>query len=219
MRQLTSKEMKGRLQKFPINTVQATQTTERILHFIVIDGQPLSVMSDKGFRLLIHNLEPRCEIVGQNICPRRLYLNCTVKCANSYWRTYIMSKRWALRQLSGAPTFPPWHYWVEQHTGWMRVLFHTLQCYMQQTFVGHTQAMRLLLAWRKCWTCGKFHWAKSMWFWGTMPAMRWSSDGQHRSAQCGLRRTYNASGCQRGNSLTVRCERCRSMLEKDGRTL
>ena len=36
MKQLTSKEMKERGEKFPPNSVQATKITERILNFIVM---------------------------------------------------------------------------------------------------------------------------------------------------------------------------------------
>ena len=69
MTQLTLKEMKERGDKFPMNSVQATKITERILNFIVMDGQPLSVVGDKGFRLLISHLEPRYDMVSRKcIC-------------------------------------------------------------------------------------------------------------------------------------------------------
>ena len=65
MTQLTLKEMKERGDKFPMNSVQATKITERILNFLVMDGQPLSVVGDKGFRLLISHLEPRYDMVSR----------------------------------------------------------------------------------------------------------------------------------------------------------
>ena len=40
--------------------------TKRILNFIVMDGQPLSVVGDKGFRLLISHLEPRYDMVSRS---------------------------------------------------------------------------------------------------------------------------------------------------------
>ena len=64
-KQLTLKEMKERVEKFPMNSVQATKITDKILNFIVMDGQPLSVVGDKGFRLLISHLEPRYDIVSR----------------------------------------------------------------------------------------------------------------------------------------------------------
>lgn len=65
MKQLTLKEMKERGEKFPPNSVQAAKITERILNFIVMDGQPLSVVGDKGFRLLVNHLEPRYDMVSR----------------------------------------------------------------------------------------------------------------------------------------------------------
>uniref|UniRef100_A0A1A7YMD4 Zinc finger, BED domain containing 4 n=1 Tax=Iconisemion striatum TaxID=60296 RepID=A0A1A7YMD4_9TELE len=62
---LTLKELKERGEKFPHNSVQATKITERILNFIVMDGQPLSVVADKGFQLLINRLEPRYNMVSR----------------------------------------------------------------------------------------------------------------------------------------------------------
>ena len=65
MKQQTLKEMKERSEHFPTNSVQAKKITERIVNFIVMDGQPLSVVGDKGFRLLINHLEPRYDMVSR----------------------------------------------------------------------------------------------------------------------------------------------------------
>jgi hypothetical protein len=64
-KQLTLKEMKERGEKFPMNSVQASRITDSILNFIVMDGQPLSVVGDQGFRLLISHLEPRYNMVSR----------------------------------------------------------------------------------------------------------------------------------------------------------
>lgn len=62
-KQLTLSEIKERSEKFPPNNVKAAKITEKILHYIVLDGQPLSVVGDKGFRLLMNHLEPRYDMV------------------------------------------------------------------------------------------------------------------------------------------------------------
>jgi len=62
-KQLTLEETTERIQKFPHGSVKAAKITESILNFIVMDGQPLSVVENKGFRLLINHLEPRYNMV------------------------------------------------------------------------------------------------------------------------------------------------------------
>lgn len=62
-KQLTLSEIKERSEKFPTNNVKAAKITEKILHYIVLDGQPLSVVGDKGFRLLMNHLKPRYDMV------------------------------------------------------------------------------------------------------------------------------------------------------------
>lgn len=62
-KQLTLEETTEKNQKFPHGSVKAAKITESILNFIVMDGQPLSVVENKGFRLLINHLEPRYDMV------------------------------------------------------------------------------------------------------------------------------------------------------------
>lgn len=61
--QLTLKEKKERREKFPPNSVQATKIPERVLKFTVMDVQPLPVVGNKGFQLIISHLEQQCNIV------------------------------------------------------------------------------------------------------------------------------------------------------------
>ncbi|KAL0181676.1 hypothetical protein M9458_024082, partial [Cirrhinus mrigala] len=45
--------------KFPRDSKKALTLTEKICQFIVLDDQPLSVVSNIGFKRLIEHLEPR----------------------------------------------------------------------------------------------------------------------------------------------------------------
>lgn len=62
-KQLTLEETNERIQKFRPNSVKAAKITKMILNFIVLDGPPLSVIGNKGFRLLINHLKPRYDMV------------------------------------------------------------------------------------------------------------------------------------------------------------
>ncbi len=55
--------------KLPPDNVKAKEITEKLLNFIVLDDQPLSVVENEGFRSLIEHLQPRLR-----------YLNYTTKC-------------------------------------------------------------------------------------------------------------------------------------------
>lgn len=61
--QLTLKE-KERSEKFPPNSVQATKISERLLNFTVMDVQPLPVVGNKGFQLIISHLELQYDMVS-----------------------------------------------------------------------------------------------------------------------------------------------------------
>ncbi len=50
---------------FQLTVCRQKKITERILNFIVMDGQPLLVVGDKGFQLLISHLEPRYDMVSR----------------------------------------------------------------------------------------------------------------------------------------------------------
>lgn len=65
MKQLTLVAIKERRDKFPPNGPQAAKITEKVLNFIVLDGQPLSVVGDQGFRQLMNHLEPRYDMVSR----------------------------------------------------------------------------------------------------------------------------------------------------------
>lgn len=45
--------------KLPDDCVKATDITAKVMEFIVLDSQPLSVVDNKGFRRLVEHLEPR----------------------------------------------------------------------------------------------------------------------------------------------------------------
>ncbi len=64
-KQLTLAETKERSEKFPTGSVKAAKITEKALHFTVLDGQPLSIVGDKGYRLLINHLEPWYQMVSR----------------------------------------------------------------------------------------------------------------------------------------------------------
>nr|XP_054592602.1 zinc finger BED domain-containing protein 4-like [Nothobranchius furzeri] len=55
--------------KLPADNVKAMGITEKLLNFIVLDDQPLSVVENEGFRSLIEHLEPRYSL------PSRTYLS------------------------------------------------------------------------------------------------------------------------------------------------
>lgn len=67
--QLTLKEMKERGEHFPANTEQATKIPERILNRTVRNGQPLSVVGDKGLPLLISHPELRYKYFKRGFVP------------------------------------------------------------------------------------------------------------------------------------------------------
>ncbi|KAL6463619.1 hypothetical protein MHYP_G00280100 [Metynnis hypsauchen] len=58
-KQLTVVDALERREKFPANSMKATKITEKVLEFIVLDAQPISVVEDGGFRRLLEHLEPR----------------------------------------------------------------------------------------------------------------------------------------------------------------
>lgn len=55
--------------KLPADNVKAKGITEKLLNFIVLDDQPLSVVENEGFRSLIEHLQPRYSL------PSRRYLS------------------------------------------------------------------------------------------------------------------------------------------------
>ncbi|XP_070397996.1 zinc finger BED domain-containing protein 4-like [Nothobranchius furzeri] len=57
--------------KLPADNVKAMGITEKLLNFIVLDDQPLSVVENEGFRSLNEHLEPRYSL------PSRTYLSGT----------------------------------------------------------------------------------------------------------------------------------------------
>ena len=58
-KQLTLVDALQRREKLPAGSVKATNITEKIMEFIVLDSQPLSVVDNEGFRRLLEHLEPR----------------------------------------------------------------------------------------------------------------------------------------------------------------
>ena len=54
-----------RREKFPKDSPKATKITDKIVEFIVLDDQPLSVVENVGFRRLMEHLEPRYSLPGR----------------------------------------------------------------------------------------------------------------------------------------------------------
>lgn len=48
-----------RREKFPKENFKASAITQKVVEFIVLDAQPMSVVEDEGFRRLLEHLEPR----------------------------------------------------------------------------------------------------------------------------------------------------------------
>ncbi|KAI2645091.1 Zinc finger BED domain-containing protein 4 [Labeo rohita] len=57
--QLTLADALQRREKFPTESLKALGITQKVLEFIVLDAQPMSVVEDQGFRCLLEYLEPR----------------------------------------------------------------------------------------------------------------------------------------------------------------
>ena len=57
--QLTLTDAFQRRNKFPKESLKALAITQKVLEFIVLDAQPMSVVEDEGFRRLLEHLEPR----------------------------------------------------------------------------------------------------------------------------------------------------------------
>lgn len=57
--QLTLVDALQRREKLPAGSVKATNITEKVMEFIVLDSQHLSVVDNEGFRRLLEHLEPR----------------------------------------------------------------------------------------------------------------------------------------------------------------
>ncbi|XP_023694530.2 zinc finger BED domain-containing protein 4-like isoform X1 [Paramormyrops kingsleyae] len=64
-KQLTLPEAYSRHEKLPNNSPKAAKITEKVLEFIVLDDQPLSVVDNVGFRRLMEYLEPRYSLPSQ----------------------------------------------------------------------------------------------------------------------------------------------------------
>ncbi len=59
VKQLTLVDALQRRDKLPAGSVKATNIKEKVMEFIVLDSQPLSVVENEGFRRLVEHLEPR----------------------------------------------------------------------------------------------------------------------------------------------------------------
>ena len=57
--QLTLTDAFQRCNKFPTESLKALAIIQKVLEFIVLDAQPMSVVEDEGFRRLLEHLEPR----------------------------------------------------------------------------------------------------------------------------------------------------------------
>ena len=53
-------------------SLKALAITHKVLEFIVLDAQPISVVEDEGFRRLLEYSEPRCSLPS-SIFPRPVY--------------------------------------------------------------------------------------------------------------------------------------------------
>ena len=62
----------GKQSKLPADNVKAKAITGKLLNFIVLDDQPLSVVENEGFCSLMEHLQPRYSL------PSRRYLSETV---------------------------------------------------------------------------------------------------------------------------------------------
>ena len=51
--QLTLADALQRWEKFPTESLKASAITQKVLEFIVLDAQPMSVVEDEGFRCLL----------------------------------------------------------------------------------------------------------------------------------------------------------------------
>ncbi len=66
LKQLTLAETFAKRDKLPRDGKKASAITEKIAQFIVLDDQPLSVVSNVGFKRLIEHLEPRYVIPSRH---------------------------------------------------------------------------------------------------------------------------------------------------------
>lgn len=53
------------MKKIPVDSPEAPRITEKMINFIALDHQPLSVVDNSGLRNLIEHLEPRYVILGR----------------------------------------------------------------------------------------------------------------------------------------------------------
>ena len=58
--QLTLADALQRWEKFPTESLKASAITQKVLEFIVLDAQPMSVVEDEGFRCLLEKFKAKC---------------------------------------------------------------------------------------------------------------------------------------------------------------
>lgn len=68
-KQHTLEETFKRREKFPLESDKAAKVTEKLVEFIALDDQPISVVENTGFRRLLEHLEPRY------VLPSRHYIS------------------------------------------------------------------------------------------------------------------------------------------------
>ena len=68
--QLTLADALQRCKKFLTESLKALAITHKVLEFIVLDAQPMSVVEVQRFRRLLEYLEPRYSIPSHKYFPR-----------------------------------------------------------------------------------------------------------------------------------------------------